>query len=127
MKSPDAMTREELEEEVAYLRGELNEATTERTFAGLRRAFALAPTETRFLLALYEARGRTLSRWIFDEKVPPVTGQDRQSNVVAVYIWRIRQTLGRDAIKSEWGRGYFLTPSGIADVEKALTAEGVAA
>ena len=124
-RSPDTMTREELEEEVAYLRGELNEAASERIFASLRRAFGLAPTETRFLIALYEARGRTLSHWIFDEKVPPVTGQDRRSNVVAVYIWRIRQALGRGAVKSEWGRGYYLTAEGTETVSRAI--EGAAA
>jgi DNA-binding response OmpR family regulator len=124
-RNPDTMTREELEEEVAYHRSELNEAATERNFTSLRRAFALAPTETRFLLALYEARGRTLSKWIFDEKVPPVTGQDRQSNVVAVYICRIRHAIGRGAVKSEWGRGYYLTPEGAETVSRAI--DGAAA
>ena len=126
-RSPDTMSREELEEEVAYLRSELNTVKDERATLAIRRTFDLAPTETAFLLALYNVRGRTVSHWMFDEMVPPTTGRDRDPGVAAVYIWRIRKALGRDAIKSEWGRGYFLTPSGIADVEKALTAEGVAA
>lgn len=126
MKSPAAMTREELEEEVSRLRHELGLMREERVFTALRKKFRLTPVETRFLIALYDAKGEPLTAWDLHLKVPAPSGLERASNVVAVFISRLRGIIGRNAIDTVWNRGWALTPVGITTVDRALSDAGVA-
>ncbi len=52
---------------------------------------------------------------------------DRDSNVIKVHVWNLRQVLGRDAIHTAWGRGYNLTDAGMARVAAILTPQQEAA
>jgi len=125
MKSPDAMTREELSAEVGRLRGELGLMREERIYTALRKQFRLTPVETRFLMALYDAKGEPLTAWALHEKAPSPSGLERASNVVAVFISRLRTSIGRTAIDTVWNKGWALTPVGIVKVDKALEGAGV--
>lgn len=125
MIATDAMTIEELRQEVTHLRHELSLMREERLFTALRKAFRLTPVETRFLMALYDAKGEPLTAWALENLSPSPSGLERASNVVAVFISRLRGSIGRTAIDTVWNRGWALTPVGIVKVDKALEGAGV--
>jgi len=126
MTALDSMTREELAAEVTRLRGELALMREERFYTLLRKNLRMTPVETRFLMALYEANGEPLTAWDIDQKAPAPSGLDRASNVVAVFVSRLRGRLGRTSVDTVWNKGWALTPVGIAKVNKALEGAGVA-
>lgn len=119
------LTRAELEQEVTHLRHELSLMREERLFTALRKAFRLTPVETRFLMALYDAKGEPLTAWALENLSPSPSGLERASNVVAVFISRLRGSIGRTAIDTVWNRGWAMTPVGLATVDKALSDAGV--
>lgn len=125
MTSVEEMTIEELRDEVASLRQVLDRFREERTAIALRRHFRMTPVEVGFLLGLYNAKGECVTHRILDGLSPAPSGLLRDSNVSAVYISRIRKALGKNSVDSVWGRGWAITPVGIAAVDRALEAEGV--
>lgn len=125
MKSPEAMSREELEGEVLYWRDEFGMIADEKALSRVQEAFDLAPTAARYLVVLRQANGRPLSRWWLDDEVPSKQGRD--SNATSVYVCILRRALGYGAIETHWGRGYALTPEGIAKVDAALNPTRAAA
>lgn len=126
MKSPDAMTREELSAEVTRLRGELGLMREERIYTALRKALRMTPVETRLLMALHNAGGAPMTAWDLEPMAPSQSRKPRGSNVMAVYVCRIRKAIGNAAIERVWNKGWALTPVGIAAVDKALSDAGVA-
>jgi DNA-binding response OmpR family regulator len=118
MKAPENMTREELEEEIAYWRSEFCVVQEDQALQSLRKAFAWTPVTSRYALALREAGGRTVARWLLDGEVPSKQGRD--SNSAAVQICLIRRSLGHNAVKTDWGRGYAITPEGAAKLNAVL-------
>ena len=125
MTAPSTMSRAELEQEVARLRHELSLMREERVFTALRNQFRLTPVETRFLMALYDAKGEPLTSWALENISPSPSGLPRASNVVAVFISRLRTSIGRTTIETIWNRGWAMTPAGLAIVDKALSDAGV--
>lgn len=120
-KRPEDMTREELEEEVAYLRREMGVAEHADLIWRLRSRFRISPGAIEMLLALYRAGGKTLNKSQLEFAVDAEGARDRDyGNIVNVYVCRIRKALGDDAIGTHWGRGFRLTPEGIALVDAAL-------
>ena len=119
------LTRKELEQEVYRLRHELSLMREERIFTALRKQFRLTPVETRFLMALYDAKGEPLTSWALENISPSPSGLARASNVVAVFISRLRTRIGRTTIDTVWGKGWTMTPVGYAIVDKALSDAGV--
>lgn len=69
------------------------------------RRVSLSDHEFRLLLALFESRGRVLSR---DQLQGRLYGDDTDigSNTVAVYVHQLRRKLGDDVIVTEFGFGY---------------------
>lgn len=65
----------------------------------------LSAHEFRLLLALFESRGRVLSR---DQLQDRLYGADTDigSNTVAVFVHQLRRKLGDDVVKTELGFGY---------------------
>lgn len=121
MKRPEDMEREELEEEVAYLRSELGITDDATSIAALRDTYGLPPAASRVLMSLYLARGRVLSKDQISDSLPVVTRDTWSERKLAdVYVCRIRAKIGHAAIKTAWGAGYYLTPEGIAKVDAAL-------
>lgn len=129
---------EELEERVAWLESELGLQRDADVEARMLAAFphqAGVPYHPsrrgalRALLALYQAKGRPVTHLQILEAVPPANGGDdeRTSNLVATWVCVARRIVGRDAIESVWGKGYRLTPTGLARVSAALEADRVAA
>lgn len=66
---------------------------------------ALTATEFRLLRYLMHHRGKVLSKSRLSEHVYELDA-DRDSNVIEVYINRLRQKLGKDLIRTRRGQGY---------------------
>lgn len=69
------------------------------------RRIGLSASEFRILLALFESRGRILSR---DQLQDRLYGSDSDigSNTIAVYVHQLRRKLGEDVVLTELGYGY---------------------
>ncbi|MCA9017228.1 MAG: response regulator transcription factor, partial [Planctomycetaceae bacterium] len=76
---------------------------TVRTAAG--EVFELTGTEFRLLRYLMLHPGRVLSKSVLTEHVYDYDS-DKDSNVIEVYINRLRQKLGKDFIQTKRGQGY---------------------
>jgi DNA-binding response OmpR family regulator len=115
---------EELEEEVAYLRSEMGLQLSAEKFQRLRGRLRLAPGAINFLLVLYQAKGRMVSKLQALDALPsPVRDRDdRNTQLIGVYASHVRRALGHDAISNGWGRGYAMTPAGLARVDQELAA-----
>lgn len=122
MKSPEDMTREELEDEVVYLRSELGLMQSDDEVAHLRRAYPMSRAAARLVLALRAAGQRGLTYHQLDEAVPPVKGTagDRNVKVLTVWVCHARKVMGAAAIETIWGRGVRISPTGAALVDAAL-------
>lgn len=127
MKSPAAMTREELEDEVAYLRSELR-PTLDHDRDRLMLALRTTTAETLILSALYASRGHPVSNWRLADAAPAGRMTADRNDMAAVKVWisRLRKKLGADAVLTIRGLGYALTPIGVAQVEAALAGRAAA-
>jgi two-component system OmpR family response regulator len=69
------------------------------------RRVDLSASEFRILLALFESRGRVLTR---DQLQGRLYGDDAEigSNTVAVYVHQLRRKLGDGVVLTEHGFGY---------------------
>lgn len=125
-RSPEVMTRQELEDEVVYLRGELGLTTSASAIGAVKAATGLSDGPARVLLALYRAKGRALAKHQILDAVPAQrTVDDRDPKLVDVWVCRVREATFPDAIKTIWGQGHAITPEGAELVAKAI--EGAAA
>lgn len=120
MKSPETMSRNELEDEVAFLRSELGLQVEDSAVANLCAAFKLTQMEARTLLLLQSVGGRVVTPVFWSEAVEPYrrAGGDGVRDL-AVYIVRIRRRLGKAAIHNAWGKGYSITAVGQQLIEQA--------
>lgn len=120
----------ELAERIAWLESELGLQRDADGFARLRAAIPVGGPQSRaagvarLLGALFSARGRTLSCGQIVERIPSPSGnEDRDTKLAAVYVCDARRTFGRGIIETVWGKGYRLTPSGMALVASILSGE----
>jgi DNA-binding winged helix-turn-helix (wHTH) protein len=110
---------EELEEEVAYLKSELGLIHDATLVDQIKRALGIRPGPAHLLMALYRASpGRTVSRWHLLESLPPADRPD--DSIVNVYVCKLREALGDDAIVTVWGTGYRLADHARARVAALL-------
>lgn len=127
MKPAAEMTREELIEEVSFLRGVMYGDPSDDDLCKLKVAFRVYPSEARILLLLERAHGRTVAKWRLEEEVPPVRVESRstETNSLAVRLSHIRSAIGRASIQTVLGvgceaLGYRLTDAGRQVVAEAL-------
>ena len=111
MKSPHAMTREELEEEVVYLREEVSATYDIAQFDFLRK-LGLRAGPARMLLALRRAAPRAMTKTQLLEIGQHPHGEPLLK-MVDVYISHIRKLVGFEGIETVWGHGYFMTTIGV--------------
>lgn len=125
-RAPDTMTREELEEEVAYLRSEMGLANTAAAVAAVKAATGLQDGAVRALLALYAAKGRPLAKYQILEAIPAQRGHDdRDPKLADVWVNHIRRATSHGVVNTLWGHGHSISPAGVALVDKALSDAGV--
>ena len=122
------MTREELVDEVNYLRdlayGDMSDVEIDQ----LRTCLGVSPHEARVLLCLYRANGRRVTKELIDAHLPLCYGHERstQTNNVPVHVSRLRRRFGRDTILTSGAShlylGYRLAEAGRLIVHEALCA-----
>jgi DNA-binding response OmpR family regulator len=126
-----------LDAELSRLRNELDRVTEERDYwkdqaeerastdqwVKLRVALQLAPAEAAVLAAMYVRGGRVLRKFEIDDVVPPTDHVvERDTNIITVWVCRLRKKLGEESIRLVRGEGYCLTPIGIDRTRTALGA-----
>lgn len=126
MKAPEDMSREELEEEVAFLRDELGLSKQGARAAALVTAFGVTAMEAQLIAVLFGAKGRPVSNLILEERLETARNKGgSRPGFIGVYVCRLRKYLGPLSITNVWGQGYAMSPEGLAKVSAAL--EGAAA
>jgi len=116
----------ELEERVAYLESELGLAQNTARESLFRQAFGLTGQEARLVMALYDVKGRILSKYQLEDAIQRVAG-GTALKIADVYVCRVRKRMGYDAIETVWGLGYKLTPKGVAMVDAIEQPKAIAA
>jgi DNA-binding response OmpR family regulator len=127
MKPPAEMTRDDLVDEITYLRELAYGAPDAEAIDKLRLRLRVTPHEARLLLCLQRARpSRPVSKELIGQHMPLAHGHDRaeDANNVSVYVSRLRARFGRQIIEtvgaSHLFRGYRLTDAGRQVVAEAL-------
>lgn len=117
----------EKDERIAWLESELGTRTDFERIDAIRRALKRSGRNrggntARLIEALYAAKGRMLTRWQLMVAMPPEDhGEDeRNPNMVSVYVAWARKGIGHDGIESVWGSGYRITEAGMARVAEIL-------
>lgn len=120
----DCLHCDELRERVAWLESELGiqrEADTVRRIREALKDTQSRPQVAQLLAALYAANGRPMSRYQILEALPTKHDNDeRGSQLISVLVCHARKALGKAAINTVWGHGFYLTPLGMAKVREAL-------
>lgn len=117
---------EERDAEIANLRDQLGGQVKQRMLDRLWR-FGLTGQEAAMFAILYDAKGRTLSKYALEDVLP---GRDdvseRAVKIVDVTVCKARRKLGDPAlIETVWGRGYRLSKSGLALGDKIANDEPI--
>jgi DNA-binding response OmpR family regulator len=98
---------EDLAERVAYLESELALREDADELRKLRVAFGVRPSAARLIRALFNAKGRPVTRWQLLEQIPG--NEDRNLKIIDVYVCHLRKVFGREGIENIWGQGYRLS------------------
>jgi hypothetical protein len=122
MKSVEAMTRDELEGEVVWLREEMGLTVSDGRLARVM-VLGVTRTESVLLLRLYGAKGAPVRDGVLEERLAAFTGRDAEASsarVGPVLIQRIRKRLGAGVIMNTRGVGFALSEAGLALIAAAL-------
>lgn len=114
---------EDLETQVSYWRGQVEETAAANVRAALQTGLGLTPAEAWILATLHQRGGKVITRERFQAAELPGTDDrvnGRLINTVNVFISKLRRKIGDRAIESVWGVGYRITPHGSALCEAAL-------
>lgn len=116
----------DLADRIAWLESELgiqDQADLERRVSALLGHCPRfgRPQIAQVIVALYAAKGKVKSKWQLLEAIPSPRGnEDRDPKLLDVLVCRARHSFGRDTIETVWGRGYRLTPVGLARIAALL-------
>lgn len=124
MKRPEGMTREELEEEVAWRRAEMGEGVLAREIEAVREVFGLTPQQSHAVLIMYRAKERPLTRTALLEQLPARhdRSEDSAGEQIKVIVCNIRKRMGSAAVITS-GDGHYryrLSPEARTRVAAAL-------
>lgn len=126
MMLPHKMSREQLEEEVVYLRGELALVQDRRALGFVAATLSLSPNEAILLVAMANANGRVVMRQhLFDAMERADRNYEPAEKNLDVYICRLRKKLPPASIRNSWGIGYSLVGEGLALIRGVMDATPV--
>jgi DNA-binding response OmpR family regulator len=112
-------------EERDFWKSEAEAATDDGVRSTLQTAFGLSRQEARLLEVLRKRPGIALKEPLFFAAWSE-SQTDPTMKVLDIYICKLRQKIGADAIITHWGRGYELSGAMRARINEAL-AQRVAA
>lgn len=111
---------EELEEQVRQLKALLGCTPSNVEKTKLRIALGLCSSAAKVLLMLYHAKGSCLPEDWLALAIETISGEGPHPKMVAVTINKLRNAIGKDAIRTLKGDGYAITPTGCQKVKHAL-------
>lgn len=106
-----------LEAKVAELEGKLNYGRCDEIALALNRKYRLPPIPCRLVAALYMHSPNAPAT---KEHLLDAIGSEAEPKCMDVWIFKIRQKLGSDAIETIWAVGYIMPEAGRRCVEAAL-------
>lgn len=113
---------DDLTEQVRYWRGLAQDAATNSVRAEIAASLGLTRAEAYIVAALYQARGKVVSAQRLNGEHPGTrSGEDRDSNVVQVFVARIRAKQGADFLINQRGLGYRLSPTAIDRIDRIVS------
>lgn len=93
----------------------------------IKDLFATTAAPSQIIYALYQARGRFMTREALDLVVPLKHGHVRDLKTIDVLVWKARKAAEKitheEIIETVWSQGYRITPHGIWLVDQAIGAE----
>jgi DNA-binding response OmpR family regulator len=118
-------TYEELEEELAYFKQALKVEQSEKRLAKLSKVFGFTPSQAKLALALYDRAGGMLTKGFALDILYPNPDEAAEQKIIDVFICKIRTKLiyrcgDQKPINTVWGRGYQMSPAGMAIFAQAL-------
>lgn len=120
----------ELELQLAELREEVASTRAKRLDEAFlfSEQFNISRHPAIVLATLYARRGEHVTCRLLDEALPaPSHGNVRPRNHISIYIFRLREVLGKCAIVARYRDGWALTPVGRLLCDEALEARARAA
>jgi len=110
---------ETLREENDYLRRELNLVRDGERMAAFKNRWRLTGKEATLLDALFARSGAVVTKQGLMDAM--YGGMDEpECKIIDVFVCKLRNKIGRPAIGTSWGLGYFLTDQGVAACEEAI-------
>ena len=106
---------EALRHELDRLRRQLGEVTRAGEVGAVMERFDIPSTSARILLRMYAAQGRAVPVDILSQ-----TLSTPAASTLSVHVYRLREKLGEDAIRSARGAGYSLSPTVLSAMMAAL-------
>jgi dihydroorotase-like cyclic amidohydrolase len=125
-KRPEAMSRDELEEEVAWLRSNAAMALFDDRVAALMSDFGLTANEGRMALGLYLAGRPVSTRSAAAMTRPSDHHKETGPTLTKVYVCAVRRKLGAETIETMRGMGWRMTEAGRAMIAGSLLFHGLA-
>lgn len=107
---------DDLEEQVAYWKAAAGALHDQDILAGLRVNVGLSGKQAMLLDALHRRKGRPVRT---SDLLDLIGSAECTDQLIKVFVTKIRQKLGRDAIRTERAFGYAIGPAGSAAIEAA--------
>lgn len=113
----------ELEDRVAQLEAELGLSQSSTRIEAVRR-LGLKPTTAKVVLAIYDAGGKVVTHQFLEEEILD-SAHVYSEGITKVHVCLARKVLGKQAIRTSQGYGFYMLEDGRAVIERAL--QGMAA
>ncbi len=112
----------DLEERVAYYESEIGIIRRSTRVSYLRERTGVPQGQLLIVLALYDARGKVLSRFQILERAGPMLerNEDRSPKIVDAQLCLANHRYFGPVFRSQRGLGYSMTSEGIAKIDALL-------
>ena len=111
---------QDLKEEIRYLRGIIQQRADVELQASAQAAFGWSPLTARLAMLLYARAGRIVAKGAIMDALYLDDPDTPEVHIISVLIHRIRDSLGKDAIVTQHGTGYGMTPEGVERLRAVL-------
>lgn len=116
----------ELLAEVTELRRQLAYEVDRSKVQAFREALFITPQQALILTALYDAKGRAISKGHLLDLLPIVSGERVDTKIIDVQIWNLRKAIGQASVETYRATGYKLSAECRAKCDAVLSREAAA-